>query len=115
MFFDTALFGVSPILTFGFSALLSCAFGFPVHALLLRLQVVDAPNPRSSHTEPTVRGGGIAILLAFTLIICLVPKYQDGALIFALLSAMVFLSVVSFIDDLKSLPVGIRFGCQAIV
>src|SRR5215471_15773722 len=116
MFFDAPVFGVSPpVQTFTVSTLLSCALGFPVYVLLSRLQVVDAPNPRSSHTEPTVRGGGIAILLAFVAVICWIPKRQDGALIFVLLAAMAFLSVISFIDDLKSLPVGIRFGCQAFV
>ena len=29
----------------------------------LRLSLLDQPNPRSSHSQPTPRGGGVAVVL----------------------------------------------------
>jgi UDP-N-acetylmuramyl pentapeptide phosphotransferase/UDP-N-acetylglucosamine-1-phosphate transferase len=37
--------------------------GAPVLGLLRRLSVIDIPTHRSSHTRPTPRGGGLAVLL----------------------------------------------------
>jgi UDP-N-acetylmuramyl pentapeptide phosphotransferase/UDP-N-acetylglucosamine-1-phosphate transferase len=94
------------------SAAISWLLGVGVHRLLLRWQIIDAPNSRSSHTRPTVRGGGIAIIV--TLLVAggwllsrsdRQPLLMVGLCIFAL-------AVISFIDDLKSIRVVIRLGCH---
>ena len=34
-------------------------------------RLVDIPNSRSSHSNPTPRGGGLAIVVAFSVALCL--------------------------------------------
>ena len=40
----------------------------------LARSVIDVPNARSSHTVPTPRGGGVAIVLTFLLAAMLVAR-----------------------------------------
>lgn len=47
--------------------LCSCGLTWAVRRLALRHQLLDIPNQRSSHSLPTPRGGGLALLLAFYL------------------------------------------------
>jgi len=42
--------------------LASLCAGFVVHRWLAKWQVIDLPNERSSHVQPTVRGGGVGIM-----------------------------------------------------
>ena len=49
------------VLTFAFSAILVGV----VRRYALRNNIVDLPNMRSSHTAPTPRAGGIAVVLSF--------------------------------------------------
>lgn len=74
-----------------------------------RFNIIDKPNQRSSHTEITLRGGGIIFPLAW-LSWFLLSEFQWP---FATLG-LLLLAVVSFWDDLKSLNAGIRFGSQFI-
>lgn len=95
-------------------ALLSYFFGFAVYRVLMRRNVIDRPNVRSSHSEPTVRGGGIAIIAVIVGgALVLVALFHDSALL-VVTAASVMLSLVSFWDDLHPLPPAIRFGCHAL-
>ena len=73
-----------------------------------RYNIIDKPNHRSSHSKITIRGGGIifpiAILIAFGL----------GYTSWLLALAVVFVAVVSFIDDIKPLHQLPRFSSQII-
>lgn len=73
-----------------------------------RYNIIDKPNHRSSHSKITIRGGGIifpiAILIAFGF----------GYTSWLLASSVVFVAVVSFIDDIKPLHQLPRFGSQII-
>ncbi len=70
--------------------------------------IIDKPNHRSSHTNITIRGGGIifpiAILIAFVL----------GYVSWAVTLAVVLVAIVSFIDDIKPLSQLPRFGSHII-
>lgn len=46
------------------AALLSCASTEVVRRYALRRSILDVPGPRSSHTVPVPRGGGLAIMFA---------------------------------------------------
>ena len=85
--------------------------GFPIHHVLVRWNLVDRPNERSSHSQPTARGGGIAILLVFLGVTAATQWSQLSA---ALLGTTALLAVVSLIDDLRTLPALVRFGCHAL-
>lgn len=88
--------------------------GIAVHKLLLRCQIIDSPNPRSSHTRPTVRGGGIAIIgTVLGLGLWLICRSEHQPLLAVGLCTLA-LAVVSFIDDLKSIGAAIRFGCHVL-
>jgi UDP-N-acetylmuramyl pentapeptide phosphotransferase/UDP-N-acetylglucosamine-1-phosphate transferase len=85
---------------------------WPVYCFLRRQGVVDKPNARSSHSVPTVRGGGIAIILAILGAITAQAVTTRGceAPLLAIAVAIIVLAVVSFIDDLRSVRALLRFG-----
>ncbi len=72
-------------------------------------------NSRSSHTIPTVTGGGVAFVISFyvALIYLYFNDMVDNSLFFALLSG-VLLAITGFIDDLKELSIEIRLASQII-
>lgn len=51
----------------GFAFLVSCVVTGRVRRFALKHDLLDRPNARSSHTAPTPRGGGVAIVLALML------------------------------------------------
>jgi UDP-N-acetylmuramyl pentapeptide phosphotransferase/UDP-N-acetylglucosamine-1-phosphate transferase len=69
--------------------------------------ILDIPNSRSSHVKPVVRGGGVLFILAI-LIFFLLNNFEY--LYFVI--GVSIISVVSFIDDLKTLSSKIRFPFQ---
>lgn len=93
----------------------------------LFLRSIDHPNDRSLHTEPMPRSGGVAILVsaliglgAVTLDFAIMPP-SAWSLPTGLLSASVWIVVaialvttVSFLDDRRGLPIGVRFVVQVI-
>jgi len=89
----------------------SFAFCYPVRWILLQWNVIDRPNERSSHTTPTARGGGIAILLTLCLIGYL-NVYVNRAIALTCISGLM-LGIVSFLDDLRPLPQVARLVVQA--
>jgi UDP-N-acetylmuramyl pentapeptide phosphotransferase/UDP-N-acetylglucosamine-1-phosphate transferase len=87
----------------------------PLIGWLQHRAVLDIPNDRSSHTDVTPRGGGIATTagLLFGSIIWLII---DPSEFFALaLIAMTVLALVSWFDDRRGgLPVRLRLGVQML-
>ena len=79
--------------------------------ILKRYNIVDNPNERSSHTKPTPRGGGLALIL-----VCLGAWGFSLGDIFnvhlALFIATLFLGIVSWIDDIRGLLVSVRLLSQ---
>lgn len=83
--------------------------------MLKKQQVMDMPNDRSNHSLPTPRGGGIAIAgigLAGFLMVSFWINELSGA--WPLIIAAWILGMVSFSDDVKGLPVKIRFFVQIL-
>lgn len=67
----------------------------------LARSLIDIPNGRSSHSVPTPRGGGMAIVLSFLLALPLVAAMDLVAwsLVWALLGSGVGIAVLGFLDD----------------
>lgn len=67
----------------------------------LSRSLLDVPNGRSSHSVPTPRGGGVAIVLSFLL--ALIWLFAEGlispTLLFALAGAGAMTAVIGFLDD----------------
>jgi UDP-N-acetylmuramyl pentapeptide phosphotransferase/UDP-N-acetylglucosamine-1-phosphate transferase len=80
---------------------------------LRRFGVVDRPNARSSHSVPTVRGGGIAVVFVILVaMLWLAARHQSYLVALALI--FFGLAAISFWDDLRSLSPTFRFGAQVI-
>ena len=72
--------------------------------------VLDHPNERSLHVDPVPRIGGLAIMIAIAVAgAALLP----GSLVW--LAPAVALATLSFVDDLRGLPVVLRFAVQIAV
>ena len=83
---------------------------------LIRFRVYDTPNARSSHEQPKPRGGGLA-LVPMLLIPWIAAAAWFGAAppgFWVVVSAAAVLAGVSWIDDLKNLPVYLRLAVQAL-
>ncbi|MFG0467518.1 glycosyltransferase family 4 protein [Pseudomonas putida] len=67
----------------------------------LNKQIIDVPNARSSHTMPTPRGGGVAIVLSF--LVCLPLLGVTGGVplteVVAIGGAGALIAIIGFMDD----------------
>jgi UDP-N-acetylmuramyl pentapeptide phosphotransferase/UDP-N-acetylglucosamine-1-phosphate transferase len=68
-----------------------------------RLNIIDKPNERSSHSHVTIRGGGIVFILAA--LIALVWCFHEFWL---LAVGILIIGTISFLDDMYTLPNRIR-------
>jgi len=85
--------------------------------LAIRLGVLDRPGEHKSHRTPTPYLGGVAIVLAVTLSIVLAAVTRSAApeaivQLVGLLAIAVAMAVTGLVDDLRGLPVTVRFGVQ---
>ena len=93
-------------------ALVSPRWWVPV---LRRWGIVDVPNARSSHVEPTIRGAGLAPasgVLAGLLVGVLVLAPRDALLLAVLLGTALAVAAVGLAEDLRGLRVGVRATAQ---
>ncbi|KAI2694268.1 glycosyltransferase family 4 protein [Pseudomonas sp. TNT3] len=67
----------------------------------LHKSIIDIPNARSSHSVPTPRGGGVAIVLAFLLCLAFMAsqELQPVAQIIAMVGSGALIAVIGFMDD----------------
>lgn len=84
-----AVTGLSYLLTY-------CLRRYALHKSLL-----DIPNGRSSHTVPTPRGGGVAIVVSYlaALVCVYAADLVDFSSLMALLGAGLFIAGLGFLDD----------------
>jgi Fuc2NAc and GlcNAc transferase len=92
--------------------LVSCWLTSFVRRYALRHSIVDRPNPRSSHTLPTPRGGGIAIAVSWFLALAglVVSGELDMWVGLALLVGGGAIALIGWLDDRHHLSAGIRAG-----
>lgn len=96
------------------SAALACFFCWLAAPVLRRAGVIDRPNERSSHVVPTVRGGGLGIVLAVTaLVLCGRAPFGLETILAWLLGLSVVLAVVSFADDVRPVSALARMSVHA--
>lgn len=94
------------------AAALAYVLCFPVRSLLVHFGIVDRPNARSNHLIPTARGGGVAILLAAGGVCLATGVLKEQSFLWIGASAG-GIALISFIDDIKSLPGSWRLACHA--
>jgi Fuc2NAc and GlcNAc transferase len=86
--------------------LASIAFTGLLRRYALAARLLDIPNARSSHSVPTPRGGGVAIVIVFLLGIITSSLFELLAIstLWAFLGAGAWIAVVGFIDDHQHIP-----------
>lgn len=85
-----------------------------VRRIAPRYGLVDIPNARSSHTKPTPRGGGLAIVASMLLASCALV-WLDAAsihLLIALFGGGTAVAVVGLLDDRHKLSVRVRLAAH---
>lgn len=84
---------------------------YALHRLIL-----DVPNNRSSHTQPTPRGGGIAIVVSYVLALLIFQSQLglDDNHVLAYSVPGLIIATVSFIDDHGHVPAHWRLLVQII-
>lgn len=98
-----------------FLGVLSFFLTYIIRKLALKHSILDLPNTRSIHKDPTPRGGGLAIVITWYLGISLLFLLEriDTSLYMALMCGAL-LAIVSFIDDIINLKPVIRLLIQFI-
>lgn len=76
--------------------------------IAIKCNIIDKPNHRSSHTDHTIRGGGIIFPLAMMM------AFLMGKASLSFTVAIVIVGLVSFIDDIRPLPTLPRFSVHLI-
>ncbi|HVK56559.1 MAG TPA: glycosyl transferase, partial [Burkholderiales bacterium] len=94
----------------GFAFAVSLAGTFALRRYAVRRQILDVPNERSSHLNPTPRGGGLAIVasvLSGMAILRYLGHVADSTF-YAVLGGGFLVAGIGFLDDRKHIPAGIR-------
>jgi UDP-N-acetylmuramyl pentapeptide phosphotransferase/UDP-N-acetylglucosamine-1-phosphate transferase len=100
---------------------MACLISYFLVALMCRWatqwKIIDIPNERSSHSRPTPRGGGLAILLVTLVGVWLSFLFRTNGpnqeLAWYTLAAIV-VAGISWVDDVRSLSVKTRFAAHGI-
>ncbi|WP_413744868.1 MraY family glycosyltransferase [Synechococcus sp. MIT S9451] len=93
------------------SLFFSCAFLFYFIPILRRF-VVDTPNHRSSHLLATPTAGGISFVIPPVILSLFFANHTGTSPTFAIISLLLPLAAVGFIDDLINLPSPLRYIVQ---
>jgi UDP-N-acetylmuramyl pentapeptide phosphotransferase/UDP-N-acetylglucosamine-1-phosphate transferase len=86
-----------------------------IRRLAIRRRIVDHPNERSSHSVPTPRGGGLAIVvlvIATVLAFGFVNGFNRQSI--AYIVAGILLAILGWQDDIRTLSPKIRFPIQSV-
>ncbi|MBT5946010.1 MAG: glycosyl transferase [Rhodospirillaceae bacterium] len=102
------------------TALASAALVGLVRVQLLRHDILDRPNERSSHDAPTPRGGGLGVLAALLPAWVAIPFFLPAAstadtvttAFWVIPLAALFLAGISWVDDLMTIGPLPRLGAQ---
>jgi len=82
-------------------AMLSLLLTAALRRYALHRSIIDIPNARSSHSVPTPRGGGVAIVVAFLLALMVLGLNgnESWPVLTAYLGAGTLIAVIGFMDD----------------
>ncbi len=80
-----------------------------VRLMAQKSYLLDIPSDRSSHLQPTARGGGLGFVVAFAITSVILAPQELG-----LWLVLTPVAVVGILDDLYNLPASIRYLVQLI-
>jgi len=112
------LTGVLGLTSLVAAAAISFGLLFFLRPLLARYALAR-PNARSSHREPTPQGGGIAVIVATTIVVCAASLFLRHEPSWSLelvvvFTSTIFLALVGVTDDLRPLEAMPRLLLQAL-
>lgn len=110
-----------PALLLVASCFVATLIALPLYIRWAKSGLVDTPNERSAHVDPTPTGGGIVFLTIWLACLAagawLIPESAAPALVLG--PAALLLMLLGWIDDRNPLPASLRlaiqFGCAAMV
>ena len=82
-----------------------------------RFNIIDKPNDRSSHSSIVLRGGGVIFafsMFAWAVMMILQGDWNTIQGYLPFLCGLLIVAVVSFVDDIKSLPGSVRLVTQFV-
>lgn len=91
---------------------------FLLRPLLLKLNVLDISNARSSHTGSAIRGVGLAPLLSIAVGLALLVAFggtTSSALLVVILAVALASGTLGWFEDLRGVPVMLRAGLQLTI
>src|SRR5438552_14351474 len=93
--------------TLAFAAcLIASYFGVAgIRAWGQKKNLLDVPNERSAHVDPTPRGGGVAIVLVSLVFYAIICAYRPSAFSWGYLAGAVLVAAVSLLDDIFTISV----------
>jgi len=99
-----------------FSFVLSAGLLLTYRRFALRFELLDKPNRRSQHSEPTVVGGGVVFALALSaaLILFDLPTLSPWLGGGGFIALSIVLSGVGLLDDKFNLPSGLRLAVYTV-
>lgn len=103
---------MNPLAPAGIAALVTFVSTPIVRRALVRLEVLDIPNDRSSHSKVVPRGGGIAIVAGAVVAVAVWGWSTETA---ALVVAALVLGMIGLIDDRRGLSPMFRLVAQLVV
>ncbi len=107
---------IEALVAFSAAAVVSLVLTPVAISTAVRLGVLDRPGAHKVHRTPTPYLGGVAIVMAVTVTIAaaalLRPDPAALARLGGLLGIAVGMALVGLLDDLRGLPVAVRFGAQ---
>jgi UDP-N-acetylmuramyl pentapeptide phosphotransferase/UDP-N-acetylglucosamine-1-phosphate transferase len=106
---------MSSALTFSLFAILSYLGVWIIRRYAEKRQLLDHPNERSSHSMPTPRGGGLAIVVVVTG--AGLWSAREAGLYHALIYIIcgIIIAFLGWRDDVSSLSTRVRFAVQGLV
>lgn len=87
-----------------------------LRGVAIRKQIMDVPNARSSHKVATPRGGGLAVVIAFSLLVLLLAVIGrlGWSVVLGLLAGGAVVAWIGFRDDRSPMPARIRLAAHAV-
>ncbi len=102
----------SPLIVLGAMTALATWTTARLRRWVAEKRILDVPNERSSHAQPTPRGGGLTIAVGSTIAgACAIVLHPIGSWV-AVIVGGALIAAIGWLDDVKSLGVKIRFGAQ---
>lgn len=80
-----------------------------------KFNIIDKPNERSSHSSIVLRGGGVIFclsMIAWAVMMALQGAWTAVVDYIPFLCGLLIVAVVSFVDDIRSLPDSVRLVAQ---